>query len=47
MSTAGPDILGEIKEKNMTHIFAPSPRVLTQKGFPEAFVRDKKVCLFY
>jgi hypothetical protein len=44
MLTVGPDILGEVKEKNMTHIFAPHPRALTCQGFPEPFVRDERVC---
>jgi hypothetical protein len=43
MSTVGPDVLGEVKEKNMTHTFAPPPSALTQQGFPEPFVRDEKV----
>lgn len=47
MFTVGPDILGEVKEKNMTHIFVPPPRALTCQGFPEPFVRDEMVCFFY
>jgi hypothetical protein len=45
MSTVGPDVLGEIKEKNMTHVYAPPPKALSWQGFPEPFVRDEKVCL--
>jgi hypothetical protein len=45
MSTVGPDVLGEIKEKNMTHVYAPPPKPLTLQGFPEPFVRDDKVYL--
>jgi hypothetical protein len=47
MLTVGPDILGEVKEKNMTHTFAPPPSALTCKGFPEPFARDEAVCFFY
>jgi hypothetical protein len=43
MPTVGPDVLGEIKEKNMGHTFASAPIALTQQGFPEPFVRDEKV----
>jgi len=45
MSTVGPDVLGEIKEKNMAHVYAPPPKALSWQGFPEPFVRDEKVCL--
>jgi hypothetical protein len=45
MSTVQPDVLGEIKEKNMTHVSASPPKALTRQAFPEPFVRDEKVCL--
>jgi hypothetical protein len=47
MLTVGPDILGEVKEKNMTHTFAPPPTAPTCQGFPEPFVRDEMVCFLY
>lgn len=45
MSTVGQDVLGEVREKNMTHVNAPPPKAVLWQGFPEPFVRDKKVCL--
>ncbi|XP_021927838.1 RNA polymerase II-associated protein 1 isoform X2 [Zootermopsis nevadensis] len=42
-NVVGPDVLGEIKEKNMTPKFAPPPSALSQQGFPQPFERDEKI----
>lgn len=41
--TVGPDVLGDIQEKNMLNAVILPPCAVAKQGFPEVFVRDKSL----
>ena len=45
--TVGPDVLGDIEEKNISNAVILPPVAATKQGFPEVFVRDKSVIIYY